>query len=38
VDLPAFGNPTRPISAIIFNVKKYCFSSPLVPFVAFFGV
>ena len=38
VDLPAFGNPTNPISAIIFNSSSTNLSSPYCPSFAFLGV
>ena len=37
LDLPAFGKPIIPISAIVFNWSQIQNSSPIDPFVNFFG-
>ena len=37
LDLPAFGNPIIPISAIVFSCSQTVYSSPITPFVNFFG-
>jgi hypothetical protein len=37
LDFPALGSPIIPISAIVFNCNQIQYSSPLTPFVNFFG-
>ena len=37
LDFPALGNPIIPTSAIVFNCSQIVNSSPIVPFVNFFG-
>ena len=37
LDLPAFGNPIIPMSAIVFNCSQITYSSPTVPLVNFLG-